>query len=52
VHDLRLWSLDGSQHVFSVHIVVSSNLDLKTAEQLKGKIKARAKDAWDKPRDY
>ena len=39
VHDLRLWSLDGMQHVLSVHIVVSSNLDLKTAEQLKENLK-------------
>lgn len=38
-HDIRIWSLDGVHHVVSLHAVVSHNMDLKTAEQLKEKIK-------------
>ncbi len=39
LHDLRIWTLDGSQHVVSMHVVVKQNSDLKAAEQLKEKVK-------------
>jgi cobalt-zinc-cadmium efflux system protein len=43
VHDLRLWSLDGTHHVASMHVVVSENLDLKNADYLKQNIKEQLK---------
>jgi cobalt-zinc-cadmium efflux system protein len=39
IHDFRIWTLDGMHHVMSMHVVVSNNMDLKTAEALKEKIK-------------
>ncbi|MEO6732905.1 MAG: cation diffusion facilitator family transporter [Ferruginibacter sp.] len=44
VHDVKLWSLDGSHHVVSMHIVVNSNINLKEAEHLKENIKKQLKE--------
>ena len=35
VHDMHLWSLDGSYAVFSAHIVVESDFDWPKLERLK-----------------
>jgi len=43
VHDFRLWTLDGINHVASMHVVVKNNMDLKEAERLKEKIKSQLK---------
>jgi cobalt-zinc-cadmium efflux system protein len=40
MHDFKVWTLDGQQHVMSFHVVVGSNMDLKSAEELKERIKA------------
>lgn len=44
VHDFRLWTMDGLHHVLSLHVVVTENMDLKTAERLKESLKAKLKD--------
>lgn len=43
LHDFRFWTMDGLHHVLSVHVVVNENLDLKTAEKLKERLKSRLK---------
>jgi cobalt-zinc-cadmium efflux system protein len=40
VHDLHLWSLDGTQHVLTLHAVVDGNLELQQAEEVKQRIRA------------
>src|SRR5688500_6811490 len=44
IHDFRIWTLDGSHHVASMHVVVRRNMDLKTAEHLKERVKQRLKE--------
>jgi cobalt-zinc-cadmium efflux system protein len=39
VHDVHLWSLDGSYTVFSAHVTVSENLQVTDLEELKKRIK-------------
>jgi len=41
VHDIRLWSLDGTHHIASLHVVARTNIDLKEAEKLKEEVKER-----------
>lgn len=43
IHDYHIWTLDGNHHVLTMHVVVKSNSDLKTAEVLKEKIKSKLK---------
>ena len=43
VHDLRMWTLDGNNHVVSMHVVIQNNTDLKNAERIKENIKERLK---------
>jgi cobalt-zinc-cadmium efflux system protein len=40
LHDMHLWSLDGSYHLFSTHVVVDDDLKLSALEELKSGIKA------------
>ncbi|MFD2245547.1 cation diffusion facilitator family transporter [Pontibacter ruber] len=40
VHDLHLWSLDGTHHVLTLHAVVEGNLQLQQAEEVKQRIRA------------
>jgi cobalt-zinc-cadmium efflux system protein len=40
LHHVHLWSLDGSQHVFSAHIMTDKQLDSRSYEELKLRIKA------------
>lgn len=40
-HDYHLWTLDGRNHVISMHVVVRENMDLKAAETLKEDIKQK-----------
>ena len=44
IHDLRMWTLDGNNHVISMHVVTKSNMDLKNAEIIKENIKERLKE--------
>jgi cobalt-zinc-cadmium efflux system protein len=39
IHDFHLWSLDGEHHIVTMHVVVTENISIKEAEQLKEKIK-------------
>lgn len=43
MHDYHLWTMDGEHHILSLHIVVKDNMDLKLAEHLKERIKAKLK---------
>ncbi|HEY1115809.1 MAG TPA: cation transporter dimerization domain-containing protein, partial [Chitinophagaceae bacterium] len=43
VHDYHLWTLDGEHHILTMHVVVGESMDLKKAEVIKEKIKARLK---------
>jgi cobalt-zinc-cadmium efflux system protein len=40
VHDLHLWTLDGTSHVLTMHVVVNENLDLLQANEVKQRIRA------------
>lgn len=40
LHDMHLWSLDGSYHLFSTHVVVDDDLKLSSLEELKSGIKS------------
>ena len=40
VHDYHLWTLDGEQHILTLHVVVSEHMELKQAEALKERIKS------------
>jgi cobalt-zinc-cadmium efflux system protein len=44
IHDYHIWSLDGKNHVISLHVVVNENIDLKRAEILKEKLKIKLKE--------
>lgn len=39
VHDLHLWTLDGTSHVLTMHAVVHDNLDLLEANEVKQRIR-------------
>jgi cobalt-zinc-cadmium efflux system protein len=39
VHDIHLWSLDGSYTVFSAHVTVEENLQVVDLQEVKGKIR-------------
>jgi cobalt-zinc-cadmium efflux system protein len=40
VHDLRVWTLDGTQHVASLHVTVGRDATWQDAERLKKEIRA------------
>lgn len=44
IHDFHLWTLDGEEHILSVHVTVKSDMKLQDAEVLKEKIKERLKE--------
>ncbi|MFP4011235.1 MAG: cation diffusion facilitator family transporter [Spirochaetaceae bacterium] len=46
VHDLHVWSLDGSYNLLSTHVVVDENMSLGGLEELKARIKERLA-GWD-----
>ena len=39
VHDTHLWSIDGREHIFSAHVVLTENLTLLDMEKIKKVIK-------------
>lgn len=38
LHHLHFWSLDGEEHVLTVHLVLTENLDIETRSDLKQRI--------------
>ncbi len=40
MHDVRIWSLDGTAHVFSAHVVVRENTSIEKITTIKKKIRA------------
>lgn len=44
LHALQLWSLDGTQHILSTHLVIKKSLKDSERSQLKRKIKALLED--------
>ncbi|MDR0692706.1 MAG: cation diffusion facilitator family transporter [Prevotellaceae bacterium] len=40
VHDLHVWTLDGEQHIMTLHAVISGNLPASDRQALKASIKA------------
>ena len=38
LHHLHFWSLDGEEHVLTVHLVLSKNLDIEARSDLKQRI--------------
>ncbi len=42
VHDLHVWSLDGSYTVFSAHVVVDKEADWREIEALKDRLRTEA----------
>lgn len=44
IHDTHIWSLDGEEHILSMHIVVEKNLTKKEIENLKCEIKNKLKN--------
>jgi cobalt-zinc-cadmium efflux system protein len=43
-HDFHLWSLDGEQHVFSIHLVISRDNDIDDLIELKKEIRSILKE--------
>ncbi len=43
VHDLHVWSLDGEQHVMSMHAVVQGNPEVAKLAELKSQIRHMVK---------
>lgn len=41
VHDLHIWTIDGEEHILSVHIVLNSALDFETLSSVKEKLRLR-----------
>ena len=39
MHDVRIWSLDGTSHVFSAHIVVAGNTHIEKTTGIKQSIR-------------
>lgn len=44
LHDFHLRTLDGEQHVLSIHVVVKKNMNLEDSDALKEKIKIKLKN--------
>jgi len=44
IHDMHLWSLDGSHHVFTCHLVTDGGLDQEASCKLKAQVKKMALD--------
>ena len=44
VHDVHLWTLDGSYMIFSAHVVLDGNPDLVLVESIKSGIRARLRE--------
>ncbi len=44
IHDLHLWSQDGSTHVMTLHVVVADDLTIENLRQIKEKIRAIARN--------
>jgi cobalt-zinc-cadmium efflux system protein len=44
IHDLHVWTLDGEQHIMTLHVVVDSNLPAEDRQALKAAIKALCDD--------
>jgi cobalt-zinc-cadmium efflux system protein len=40
IHDLHLWTLDGQQHIMTLHVVIDGNLPAEDRQALKAAIKA------------
>jgi cobalt-zinc-cadmium efflux system protein len=40
IHDLHIWTLDGEQHIMTLHVVIDGNLPEKDRQALKASIKA------------
>ncbi|MDR3180808.1 MAG: cation diffusion facilitator family transporter [Prevotellaceae bacterium] len=40
IHDLHLWTLDGEQHIMTLHVVIDGNLSTESRQGLKASIKA------------
>lgn len=43
IHDFHLWTLDGKEHILSIHVTVKNDMNLQDAEQLKENIKSKLK---------
>lgn len=43
LHDFHLRTLDGEEHILSVHVVVKNNMSLQDSDELKEKMKVRLK---------
>ncbi|MCC9137835.1 cation diffusion facilitator family transporter [Pontibacter silvestris] len=46
VHDLHIWTLDGINHVLTLHAVVDANLQLQDAEQIKQNVRNAMADIY------
>lgn len=44
IHDVHLWSLDGTNHIVSLHAVVDDNIDLATLKSIKYRLKNYIKE--------
>lgn len=44
VHDCHVWTMDGEYNVFTAHVVLFSNYDINTLENIKTSIKSRLSD--------
>lgn len=44
VHDCHVWTMDGEYNVFTTHVVLYSNCDIDSLEDIKSAIKARLKN--------
>lgn len=44
VHDLHVWTLDGTNHILTMHAVVDAQLPLQEAEEVKRQIRAALAD--------
>jgi cobalt-zinc-cadmium efflux system protein len=40
IHDIHIWTLDGEQHIMTLHVVIDGNLPEKDRQALKAAIKA------------
>ncbi len=43
IHDFHLWTLDGKEHILSIHVTVKNDMNLQDAEQLKENVKNKLK---------
>ncbi len=44
LHDVHLWSLDGSYHVFTAHIAVANDSSMDKLEDIKVKIQEKLQE--------